>query len=70
MFLWNSVPSWFEIENRVTQDMGYQGGGRFRTHLNELVPSIGLNIRRVESVRTAFNRAQWQAAQTLSYQAA
>lgn len=65
MFLWNSVPSWFEIENRVTQEMGYQGGGRFRTHLNEFVPSIGLNIRRVESVRTAFNRAQWQAAQTL-----
>jgi len=65
MYLWNIVPSWFEIEDRVTRDMGYQGGGRFRTHLNEIVPSIGLNIRRVASVRAAFNRAQWQAAETL-----
>ncbi|MFQ6572321.1 DUF6861 domain-containing protein [Pseudomonas sp. UM16] len=65
MPLWNFVPSWFEIENRVTREMGFQGGGRFRSYLNEYVPSIGLNIRRVESVRSAFNRAEWQAADAL-----
>lgn len=25
MALWNIVPTWFEIEDRMTQDMGHQG---------------------------------------------
>jgi hypothetical protein len=59
------VPSWFEIESRVTDQMGYQGGAHFRNHLNEPVASLALNLRRLESVRKAFYHAEWQAAHLL-----
>lgn len=45
--------------------MGYQGGASFRTYLNEHIPSLDLQIRRVSNVRTAFDRAEWEAARLL-----
>ncbi|MFJ3368314.1 DUF6861 domain-containing protein [Pseudomonas sp. NPDC086251] len=65
MFLWNVVPTWYEIEDRMCHEMGYQGSASFRTHLNEVVPSLSLNIRRISSVRSAFNRAEWEAGRLL-----
>jgi len=65
MYLDYLVPSWFEIESRVTDQMGYQGGAHFRNYLNEPVASLALNLRRVDSVRKAFNHAEWQAAHLL-----
>ena len=38
MFLWHIVPTWHEIENRITHQMGYQGGATYRTQLNERAP--------------------------------
>ena len=65
MYLDYLVPSWHEIESRVIAMVGYQSGGQFRTSLNEEVASLGLNLRRIEAVRTAFYHAEWQAAHTL-----
>ena len=65
MFLWHMVPTWHEIENRITREMGYQGGACYRTHLNERAPSVALNIRRINSVRSAFNLAEWEAGHLL-----
>ncbi|MNS89733.1 hypothetical protein D3C72_1237530 [compost metagenome] len=45
--------------------VGYQSGGQFRTSLNEELASLGLNLRRIEAVRTAFYHAEWQAAHML-----
>lgn len=65
MFLWHIVPSWHQIEDRIRQEMGYQGGAQFRNHWGEPAPSLSLNIRRVESVRTAFYQSEWQAGDLL-----
>ncbi|WP_337994307.1 hypothetical protein [Pseudomonas sp. TNT2022 ID1044] len=65
MFLWHRVPTWHEIENRITREMGYQGGAGYRAHFNEPVPSLSLNIRRVNCVRSAFIEAEWEAARLL-----
>lgn len=65
MFFWHIVPSWHQIEDQVRQEMGYQGGARFRNHWGEPAASLSLNIRRVESVRSAFYQAEWQAADLL-----
>lgn len=65
MFFWHIVPSWHQIEDQIRQEMGYQGGVRFRNHWGEPAPSLSLNIRRVESVRSAFYQAEWQAADLL-----
>ena len=65
MYLDHLVPSWFEIESRVTDHMGYQGGAHFRTYLNEPVASLALNLRRVSAVQSAFNQAEWQAGSML-----
>ncbi|MEB3900016.1 polymorphic toxin type 15 domain-containing protein [Pseudomonas putida] len=62
MGLWHWVPSWQQIERRIINEMGYQGGAHFRTYLNEHVPSLALNLRRVDSVRSAFHQAEWKAA--------
>ncbi|WP_236186360.1 DUF6861 domain-containing protein [Pseudomonas juntendi] len=59
------VPSWFEIESRVTDEVGYQGRAQFRTYLNEPVASLALNLRRVRAVQSAFNQAEWQAGSIL-----
>ncbi|NWC90838.1 MULTISPECIES: DUF6861 domain-containing protein [unclassified Pseudomonas] len=64
MFLWQ-VPSWQQIEDRITHEMGYPVGSSFRTYLNEHIPSLDLQIRRVSNVRTAFDRAEWEAARLL-----
>nr|WP_314526264.1 polymorphic toxin type 15 domain-containing protein [uncultured Pseudomonas sp.] len=64
MVLWNIVPSWFEIEDRLTHDMGYQGG-HARIQFNEYRASLGLTIRRVHNVRIAFARAEWIATGSL-----
>ncbi len=65
MYLDYLVPSWHEIESRVIAVVGYPSGGQFRTGLNEEVASLGLNLRRIEAVRTAFYHAEWQAAHLL-----
>ncbi|KYC23824.1 DUF6861 domain-containing protein [Pseudomonas sp. ABFPK] len=65
MYLDYLVPSWHEIESRVIAMVGYQSGGQFRTSLNEEVASLGLNLRRIEAVRTAFYHAERQAAHML-----
>ncbi|EMR44966.1 DUF6861 domain-containing protein [Pseudomonas putida] len=65
MYLDYLVPSWHEIESRVIAVVGYPSGGQFRTGLNEEVASLGLNLRRIEAVRTAFYHAEWQAANML-----
>jgi len=64
------VPSWFEIESRVTDHMGYQGGAHFRTYLNEPVASLALNPRRARAVQSAFNQAEWQAGSMLRQRSA
>ncbi|WP_176506839.1 DUF6861 domain-containing protein [Pseudomonas urethralis] len=65
MLLWHIVPTWRDIETRITDEMGYQGGAHFRTYLNEAVPSLALNLRRVDSVRRAFYEAESKAGQLL-----
>ncbi|WP_338921192.1 polymorphic toxin type 15 domain-containing protein [Pseudomonas silesiensis] len=65
MFLSHIVPTWHEIENRITHQMGYQGGATYRTHFNERAPSLSLNIRRINSVRSAFIQAEWEAGRLL-----
>ncbi|MEX5353524.1 DUF6861 domain-containing protein [Pseudomonas juntendi] len=65
MFLGHYIPSWQEIESRIINEMGYQGGAHFRTHLNEQVASLALNLRRVRAVQSAFDQAEWQAARML-----
>ncbi|CAI3807392.1 hypothetical protein GLGCALEP_04636 [Pseudomonas sp. MM221] len=62
MYLGYLVPTWHEIESRITDEMGYQGGAHYRTHLNEPVTSLALNLNRVRAVQSAFNQAEWQAA--------
>lgn len=49
----------------MRHEMGYQGSASFRTHLNEVVPSLSLNIRRINSVRSAFTQAEWEAGRLL-----
>ncbi|MCF5656683.1 DUF6861 domain-containing protein [Pseudomonas poae] len=65
MFLWQIGPSWQQIEDRIRDEMGYQGGAQHRNHWGEPVPSLSLNIRRVASVRSAFHQAEWQASELL-----
>ena len=65
MLLWHIVPTWHDIESRITDEMGYQGGAHFRTYLNEEVPSLALQLRRVDSVRRAFYKAEWVAGELL-----
>ena len=62
MYLGCLVPTWHEIESRITDEMGYQGGANYRTHLNAPVASLALNLNRVRAVQSAFNQAEWQAA--------
>ncbi|MGF6395573.1 DUF6861 domain-containing protein [Pseudomonas plecoglossicida] len=62
MYLDYLVPSWFEIESRIIDAMGYQGGAHFLDHLNQAAPSLSLNLNRVKAVRSAFNQAEWQAS--------
>ncbi|AAN66406.1 conserved protein of unknown function [Pseudomonas putida KT2440] len=65
MYLDYLVPSWHEIESRVIAMVGYPSGGQFRTSLNEEVASLGLNLRRIDAVRSAFYQAEWQTAHML-----
>ncbi|VVO28166.1 DUF6861 domain-containing protein [Pseudomonas fluorescens] len=65
MFLLHIVPTWREIENRITHQMGYQGGATYRRQFNERAPSLSLNIRRINSVRSAFIQAEWEAGRLL-----
>ncbi|KPZ21775.1 DUF6861 domain-containing protein [Pseudomonas coronafaciens] len=46
--------------------MGYQPGASFqRSPNNEPVSTLQLNLRRISNIRTAFIRAEWQAARRL-----
>lgn len=65
MFLWHVVPSWQQIEDRIRDEMGYRDGVQLRNHRGEPAPSLSLNIRRVASVRSAFQQAEWQASDLL-----
>jgi hypothetical protein len=66
MLFRHMVPSWHEIQDRITRETGYQGSTLFRTHYNELVPSLSLNLRRMDSVRSAFDLAERMAAHQLA----
>ena len=65
MFLGRIVPTWHEIESRIAEQMGYQGGATYRTQFNERAPSLSLNIRRINSVRSAFIQAEWETGRLL-----
>ncbi|PBK55698.1 hypothetical protein BUE60_06315 [Pseudomonas syringae pv. actinidiae] len=66
MPLWSIVPTWFDIERRFSRSMGYQPGASFqRSPNNEPVSTLQLNLRRISNIRTAFIRAEWQAARRL-----
>lgn len=65
MDFWGFVPSWYNIEDSITHELGYQGQGNFRTHLNEQVSKIALVLRRLENTKTAFHRAEWEAGRQL-----
>lgn len=65
MFLWHIVPPWQQIEDRIRDEMGYQDGARYLNHRGESVPSLSLNIRRVASIRSAFQQAEWQTSDLL-----
>lgn len=65
MFLWRTVPSWQQIEDRIKDEMGYQSGAQYRNYWGEPAPSLSLNLRRVASVRSAFHQAEWRASDLL-----
>jgi hypothetical protein len=65
MFAGRVLPSWFEIEDRLITEVESRGFGNFRSSLNETVMSVGLVLRRVENIRTAFYRADHEAAELL-----
>lgn len=65
MRLWNLLPSWFEIEDRLRLEVQSSGPGDFRSYLNEQAPSIELVLRRVDNIRTAFYRAEFEASALL-----
>ncbi|WP_439868189.1 DUF6861 domain-containing protein [Pseudomonas syringae] len=66
MQLSSIVPSWLDIERRISRSMGYQPGTSFQRRLNnEPVSTLQLNLRRVGNIRSAFNRAELEAARRL-----
>lgn len=65
MRLWNFLPSWFEIEDRLRLEVQSSGLGDFRSYLNEQAPSVELVLRRVDNIRTAFYRAEFEATALL-----
>ncbi|UZJ60077.1 polymorphic toxin type 15 domain-containing protein [Pseudomonas sp. KU26590] len=65
MRLWNVLPSWFEIEDRLRLEVQSSGLGDFRSYLNEQAPSVELVLRRVDNIRTAFYRVEFEATALL-----
>lgn len=65
MRLWNLLPSWFEIEDRLRLEVQSSGLGDFRSYLNEQAPSVELVLRRVDNIRTAFYRAEFETSALL-----
>jgi len=65
MRLWNILPSWFEIEDRLRDEINSRGQGHFRSYLNEHALSVELVLRRVDNIRTAFYRAEFEATALL-----
>jgi len=65
MRLWNILPSWFEIEDRLRLEVQSSGLADFRSYLNEQAPSVELVLRRVDNIRTAFYRAEFEASALL-----
>lgn len=59
MFFGQEVPSWHEIENRISHAMG------FRTMGYGGESELSLTIRKVRSVKTAVERAKWESARIL-----
>jgi hypothetical protein len=46
MALWNIVPSWFEIEDRTTHNMGYQAD----VHEYSSMTSQAATVRRIATI--------------------
>lgn len=65
MRLWNILPSRFEIEDRLRDEINSRGQGHFRSYLNEHALSVELVLRRVDNIRTAFYRAEFEASALL-----
>ncbi|WP_342671335.1 MULTISPECIES: DUF6861 domain-containing protein [Pseudomonas] len=65
MFFFHMLPSWDDIRRKLDRDIEPYRGGHFRTHRNEPVPSPALIIRRFNCVRSAFDRAEWEACRIL-----
>ena len=65
MRLWNVLPSWFEIEDQLRDEIRSRGLGDFRSYLNEQALSVELVLRRVDNIRTAFYRAEFEASALL-----
>ncbi|PBP57925.1 DUF6861 domain-containing protein [Pseudomonas syringae] len=65
MFFFHMLPSWDSIRRKLDRDIEPYRGGHFRTHRNEPVPSPALIIRRFNCVRSAFDRAEWEACRIL-----
>ncbi|NVL26805.1 hypothetical protein F2S73_07135 [Pseudomonas syringae pv. actinidiae] len=59
------LPSWDSIRRQLDRDIAPYRGGHFRTHRNEPVPSPALIMRRFNCVRSAFDRAEWEACRIL-----
>ncbi|WP_122293137.1 DUF6861 domain-containing protein, partial [Pseudomonas syringae group genomosp. 3] len=65
MFFFHMLPSWDSIRRQLDRDIAPYRGGHFRTHRNEPVPSPALIMRRFNCVRSAFDRAEWEACRIL-----
>ncbi|QHF05529.1 hypothetical protein N015_25210 [Pseudomonas asturiensis] len=63
---WTVVPTWFDIEKRIAHNLGYQSGATYHTPANGIGASVGLNVRRIANLRTAFTRAESETAGRLS----
>ncbi|WP_258042126.1 DUF6861 domain-containing protein [Pseudomonas syringae] len=65
MFFFHMLPSWDSIRRQLDRDIAPYRGGHFRTPRNEPVPSPALIMRRFNCVRSAFDRAEWEACRIL-----
>ncbi|RAU43067.1 DUF6861 domain-containing protein, partial [Pseudomonas sp. RIT409] len=65
MFEGTVLPSWFEIEERLLFEIRSAGQGKFRGYFNEHLPSVSTVLRRLDHIRTAFYRAEFEAADLL-----
>ncbi|WP_122436124.1 hypothetical protein [Pseudomonas viridiflava] len=60
------MPTWFDLEKRITHNLGYQSGATYQTPANGIGAWVGLKVRRIAYLRTAFIRAESETAGQLS----